>query len=65
MDAREHAIKCDVAAEKMELSVAFLAQTVKEQTVQIVHYKIQTFKIFREINHFLVNKQFGRDAIFI
>ena len=65
MDAREHAIKCDVAAEKMELSVVFLEQTVKEQTVQIVHYKIQTFKIFREIIHFLVNKQFGRDARFM
>ncbi len=65
MDAREHAIKCDVAAEKMELSVVFLEQTVKEQTVQIVHYKIQTFKIFRGINHFLVNKQFGSDARFI
>ena len=65
MDAREHAIQCDVVAEKMELNVAFLAQTVKEQTVQTVHYKIQTFKIFRGINHFIVNKQFGSDARFI
>ena len=35
MDAREHAIQCDVAAEKMQLSVAFLVHTVKRPTVQL------------------------------
>ena len=65
MDAREPAIQCDVATEKMELSVAFLVHTVKGQTVQILHYTIQTFKYSGKLIHFFVNKPFGSDARFI